>query len=142
MLRHGEGGGLRGGGNARLEQFVAATLRGAKSPDLDRLVAQYQSVLRDSARARWAAEIAGTAPGPGHAVTVAAAPSLPPGRKSTAAAAPAARPAAPTALAGAKKLEPSPAPEEPRPRRWPLLSAIAAAVLLLLAGFLYRKGMP
>ncbi|MGO8689406.1 MAG: cobaltochelatase subunit CobN [Thermoguttaceae bacterium] len=142
VLRHGEGGGLRGGGNARLEQFVAATLRGAKSPDLDRLVAQYQSVLRDSARARWAAEIAGTAPGPGHAVTVAAAPSLPPGRKSTAAAAPAARPAAPTALAGAKKLEPSPAPEEPRPRRWPLLSAIAAAVLLLLAGFLYRKGMP
>ena len=47
VLRHGEGGGLRGGGNARLEQFVAATLRGAKSADLDRLAAQYQGVLRE-----------------------------------------------------------------------------------------------
>ena len=46
VLRHGEGGGLRGGGNVKLEQFVAATLQSAKSPEMDRLAAQYQDRIR------------------------------------------------------------------------------------------------
>jgi cobaltochelatase CobN len=157
VLRHGEGGGLRGGGNVRLEQFVAATLRGARSPEMDRLAAQYQSFIREGARVLAAAQTAGTAPGPGRA-PAAVAPaaessaagagnsSSPPAAAGRAAV-PAPSAAAPAAVVGAKKLEPSApvraADEEPGPRRWPLLSMIAAVAMLLLAGgFLYRKGMP
>ena len=158
VLRHGEGGGLRGGGNVKLEQFVAATLQSAKSPELDRLAAQYQ----DRIRAGQVAQVAGTAPGPGHAPSPGR-PSSPgrlssPGREPGDNVAPsplsASAQSAPSsaALAGRRgrrqRLEPAPpagprADEEPGPRRWPLVTAIAAVVVLLvLGGFFYRKGMP
>jgi cobaltochelatase CobN len=150
VLRHGEGGGLRGGGNLKLEQFVAAALQSAKSPELDRLAAQYQ----DRIRAGQVVQVAGTAPGPGHVSSpgrepgdnVAPPPLSAPAKSSAHPAA--SPPPAPAAVIGAKRLEPAPpagphADEEPGPRRWPLVTAISVVVLLLvLGGFFYRKGMP
>jgi len=162
VLRHGEGGGLRGGGNVALEQFVAATLRGGKSPEGDQLAAQYAKFIRDGAQAPIATAVAGTAPGPapgqtgvntqGQGTSIAATPPAagkvdnPPSTAVPVNAQPA---DAPVEVAGAKKLEPA-APsaahaddEEPKASRWPLLAGSAAViVLLLLAGFYFRRGLP
>lgn len=42
VARHGEGGGLRGGGNKKLEAFVENTLQAPGSRELDSLLAQYK----------------------------------------------------------------------------------------------------
>ena len=143
VIRHGEGGGLRGGGNRKLEQFVAATLHSAQSAEMDQLAAQYQGRLGESQLVRATASATGTAPGHGRATAKS-------DGAESAAGSPAKLPTAtPTAVLGAKKLTAAPpagppgADAETGPRRWPLAAAIATvAALLLLGGFLYRRGMP
>jgi cobaltochelatase CobN len=167
VLRHGEGGGLRGGGNVKLEQFVAATLQAARSPEMDRLATQYQERICAGAVVAAASQVSGTAPGPGRAAAAASVPAPTPGRQpgdnlvqppgsasarsaaeSGAGAAPAAVPA-PASVISAKRLEPAPAArggaaaDASSPSRWPLITAISAvAVLLLAGGFFLRRGMP
>jgi hypothetical protein len=163
VIQHGEGGGLRGGGNAKLEQFVAATLRSAASAEMNQLAAQYQGRLRESQLVQAASPDAGTAPGTGHASALANVP--PPGQPLAKTTAPATAepvgakpaggattespPATPTTVVGAKKLSPMPPPgtneagEQPAVRKWPLAAALAGIALLLgLGGFFFRKGMP
>ncbi len=62
VVRHGEGGGLRGGGNAPLEQFVVDALHSAKSAQTDQLAVEYQGRLREGEKPA-AAVALGTAPG-------------------------------------------------------------------------------
>ena len=161
VIRHGEGAGLRGGGNLKMEQFVAAALRSAKSAEMEQLAAEYQGRIRQTQLVQAAASAASTAPGHGRAAAMAGVParSLAKAPDSatakaagaeSAAASDAKVPAAiPTAVVGAKKLTPAPpagtrnADAETGPGRWPLLAAIASvALLLLLCGFVYRRGMP
>ncbi|MGO9114151.1 MAG: cobaltochelatase subunit CobN [Thermoguttaceae bacterium] len=154
VLRRGEGGGLRGGGNQSLEQFVAATLQSANSAEMDQLAAQYQDRIREagppvnaagSAPGRAVAN-AGQPPG-GHGVPQKAEKS--PAQPSPPSSAEA-QPAAPATVAvRAQKLEPVPtaangAADQPQGiSRWPLGAAIAAAcILLLVGGFCFRRGLP
>ncbi|HCO22378.1 MAG TPA: hypothetical protein DIT97_04690, partial [Gimesia maris] len=46
--RHGEGGGLRGGGNKKLEAFVEKVLSAPGSEPLDQLLADYQKKTLES----------------------------------------------------------------------------------------------
>jgi len=48
VARHGEGGGLRGGGNKKLEAFVEKVLSAPGSKDLDALLADYQKKSQES----------------------------------------------------------------------------------------------
>ncbi len=48
VARHGEGGGLRGGGNKKLEAFVEQVLSAPGSRELDTLLADYQAQARAS----------------------------------------------------------------------------------------------
>lgn len=48
VARHGEGGGLRGGGNKKLEAFVEKVLSAPGSKELDTLLASYQKKSRES----------------------------------------------------------------------------------------------
>jgi cobaltochelatase CobN len=159
VLRHGEGGGLRGGGNRQLEQFVAQTLKSAQAANLAQLAAQYEVRLKDAQKAR-AANAPGAAPGPGHAIAAAAQGSAGPA-SATGAGSPSAKGATGSASAksvppGARKLEPlsaavpadGSAPAQPvalsaESHRWRFVMAIAAVSLLLVAGgALFRRGVP
>ena len=167
VVRHGEGGGLRGGGNTQLEQFVAQTLKSAHAAELDQLVSQYEGRLREVQVAQAATGVAGTAPGTGRAIA-AAGPAPHENGSRAAANSPGARSpsGAPqgdsaTAAAGkppamamtpvpvrARKLEPLPA-ESPAvddrqgSPQWRFVAAIAALCILLVAGgFVFRRGLP
>ncbi|MCA9042055.1 MAG: cobaltochelatase subunit CobN, partial [Planctomycetaceae bacterium] len=48
VARHGEGGGLRGGGNVKLESFVEEILTGPGDPQLAELFAQYDEKSRET----------------------------------------------------------------------------------------------
>ena len=157
VVRHGEGGGLRGGGNQSLEQFVAATLQSANSTEMDQLAVQYQDRIR-AAAVGTPPRAPGAAPGPAFAAAaapgaVAAAAKTPAAGKPPAESAPpAARSQSGPAHRGrpAQKLEPAPAAADgaadqpPRAtNRWPMAAAIAvASLILLVAGFSFRRGLP
>jgi cobaltochelatase CobN len=171
VVRHGEGGGLRGGGNAPLEQFVVDALHSAKSAEADRLAVQYQGRLREAAKPA-AAVALGTAPGkslgvkptsPAPAADVAAAVAATAAKGNGAAAPPSApQPAtaagtsestgktaapAPVATVRGTKLQPAPAEspraaDQPTYRRGLIFGSILGAVLLVVAGFLLRRGAP
>ena len=154
VVQHGEGGGLRGGGNQSLEQFVAATLQSANSAELDQLAVQYQDRIRAAVVAP-PAQVAGTAPGakpiPVNPEPMAAAQTASTPKAPDLAAAPTSAPKPPTepgtVSVRAKRLEPSPSADpasQPQgPGRWPLPMIIAAVCLVLLvAGFSFRRGLP
>jgi cobaltochelatase CobN len=159
VVRHGEGGGVRGGGNTGLERFVAQTLKDAGRADLVQLAAAYQKRLQESVVAA-AGSAPGTAPAPG---AVAAAPpqAVPVGMATNAAAAPS--PATPPA-AQAPDRKPRDASASHLPanqpqnvngfrvaadraldsvtkRQWMLLGALAVAALVV-AGMWRRAGVP
>jgi cobaltochelatase CobN len=155
VVRHGEGGGLRGGGNQSLEQFVAATLQSANSKEMDQLAVQYQARIREAVVAG-NTQHAGTAPGPGLAVKAPSekarhakseagkqAPSPP------SAAAEVGLAGAPTAVVRAQRLEPAPAATSGSADqtqvaiRWPMSVAIATVcIVLFVCGFCFRRGLP
>ncbi len=164
VLRHGEGGGLRGGGNQSLEQFVAATLQSANSAEMDQLAAEYQKAAGlsriDAPQASSHSAPDMPAPAPNMPARDQA-PSADGRREGTAPPAGAeAKPEAAVAVY-AQKLEPvsaagaagtpggEPADQPPgQPvlqvaSRWPMGLAIAAiCVLFLVAGFCFRRGLP
>jgi len=51
VARHGEGGGLRGGGNKKLEAFVEQILRAPGNRDLEALLAKYKAKAHESSTA-------------------------------------------------------------------------------------------
>ena len=157
VLRHGEGGGLRGGGNASLEQFVTATLQSANTAEMDQLAVRYQDRLRAEAAETTAADAArGPAIKPASAVAAKAPQAPAPPVAGTPAVADGSPSGEPTASAPtpqtesvhARRLEPSPTADtatepSPTPSRWPMALGIAAVcVLLLVGGFCFRRGSP
>jgi cobaltochelatase CobN len=152
VVRHGEGGGLRGGGNQSLEQFVAATLQSANSAELDRLAVQYQDRLRAGQVAGTTVNAAGTAPGPAPiAATATKAPRAEnaAAQKGPGAGNPPAQTSPPAVAIHAKKLEPvsssatDPADQPQAASHWPMGAGIAAVcILLLVSGFCFRRGLP
>ena len=48
VARHGEGGGLRGGGNVKLERFIEEQLKAPGTRELEALLAQYQLKVKES----------------------------------------------------------------------------------------------
>jgi hypothetical protein len=137
-----------------LERFVAATLQGAKTAEMDQLVAQYQAKVAEGA-----VVVRGTAPGPARVASPApprkpdgapapktsAAP--PPGGVAKSAPAAPQPPGNPSLPLRGRKLEPAsppPSPAEEEKSRKPLFlwGLAAAAVLLFVGGFLFRKGAP
>jgi len=58
VARHGEGGGLRGGGNVKLAAFVDKVLHAPGSRELDSLLAQYQVKVRQSSTPRQPSSLA------------------------------------------------------------------------------------
>jgi cobaltochelatase CobN len=157
VVRHGEGGGLRGGGNQQLEQFVAQTLKSAPTAELAQLAAQYEDRLKE-AQAAPAAVAPGTAPGPGAAGATGLASAAPAKGFSGPASAKVAAGSASAAPVphGARKLEPvaaavpadgvalaPPVALSAGSHRWRFVAAIAAVSLLLVAGgALFRRGVP
>lgn len=167
VVRRGENGGLRSGGNTPLQGFVGRALHGAGPPELAGLLAQYHARLQGFAEAAPAAAdptaiALGPAPGPSGAPATpapSAAPAAPattasPGPDTAAAeAAPqptatADAPSQPAAPIRGQRLEPASSPPDPAPAGGPpgdnrarigwLLAAAAAA--LLAGGFLRRRG--
>lgn len=47
VRRHGEGGGLRGGGNTKLEEFIKETLRAPGTKELETLLKEYEAKSRE-----------------------------------------------------------------------------------------------
>lgn len=142
VARHGEGGGLRGGGNRKLERFVEQILRESQLRDAAELLASFQSRARELAEANTASVAVGPAPAP----------------RPVAASAPSETPAEPAPASGAVKpseivtgrelvAEPPPPAESAAPpqeqfaSQWWLVVIVAAAVLVA-AGFLTRRGLP
>ncbi len=156
VVRHGEGGGLRGGGNLQLEQFVAQALKSAHAAALDQLATQYESRLRELQATQSAAVAPGTAPAPrenGSDATKNRAARSPlgaaPGDSAAAAAGKPPATAAASVPLRARKLEPLPAADSPAgddPRGsppWRLIAGIAGLCILLVAGgFVFRRGLP
>ena len=60
-----------------MEQFVAATLRSAKSAEMEQLAAQYQGRIRQTQLVQATASAAGTAPGHGREPVTAGVPAQP-----------------------------------------------------------------
>lgn len=136
IARHGEGGGLRGGGNEKLEAFVDELLERVEKPDVADLIA---AVAR---RREEAAEP--VAPAPGEPADVA--PPLA-GDAAPAADQPDAPPSPAAETVTGVPLRPTEQPADGvtatvalvAGRLWP---ALAAAAILLLAGFAVRRGAP
>jgi len=164
VVRHGEGGGLRGGGNPALEQYVTATLQSANSAEWDALAATYRNRIRSSASPTATVQVAdrlrGYPAAPGAAPAAAATAgvnAVAQGRETgkpaddvPSAANAQANSATPSReMVRAKKLEPVPTgPDGESPQgqglgRWPLGLGIAAVCMVLLfAGFCFRRGLP
>jgi len=164
VMRHGEGGGLRGGGNQQLEQFVAQTLTSANTAELAQLAGRYEERLKE---VQGAAIAHGTAPGPGAVGGTGSASGTPTaggagsaGAESGTGSDSAKSATGSTSVApvphGARKLEPvaAAAPVDGKAlaepvalaagsRRWRFIMAILAVSLLLVAGgALFRRGVP
>lgn len=119
VARHGEGGGLRGGGNKKLEAFVEEVLSAPGSRELDTLLAEFQAKARES-----------TTP----------AKTTPPQLKSEVSE------TRPTEKVQGRELAPSSAQQiQPEtPQVWYMLG-IALAVgcfLLVVLGYRFRRGVP
>lgn len=133
IVRHGEGGGLRGGGNEKLERFVDEILERSDVPDVDRLSADLEN------RRRQAIDAPESAPGEPAETTLAANP--PPE--------PTATPTGPDAAAVPTETVtgvPLVRADEQNDRHgalarflWP---ALAAAAALFAIGFIARRGTP
>ncbi len=117
IARHGEDGGLRGGGNAALDAFVRRTLAAPRDPELDALAAAIHARARESAA-------------PAETRTATAKAKEPPAESE-------ARPAPPVEIVAGRVLEEVEPPARSGPRRAAL--AAAAAVLLLVALGLWRR---
>jgi cobaltochelatase CobN len=147
VVRHGEGGGLRGGGNEKLRAFVEEALASPPRDELKELLAQWKR-RRDAA---------GHGPGPGPAAAPttarrAAAQAQGTPRRPTKVPGPPKQPSAngPREKVAGKVLEPL--PESPqssgtpqklpaeRPVPWSLLAAIGG-LLLVAAGYGLRWGI-
>ncbi|MGE0707512.1 MAG: cobaltochelatase subunit CobN [Planctomycetota bacterium] len=128
VARHGEGGGIRGGGNAKLEAFVAKTLSAPGTAELRELLARYQARAAEARAPSASAAPAPEAVAQASATPASAAPDAP---------APApARAAAPEQVQG-QVLEPTPTQES---RPWRLAALLGAALLLLFAGYARGPG--
>ena len=97
VVQHGEGGGLRGGGNVKLERFVKETLGASASPDMVALLEQYDHRARETTIAMAAPASGNRAPAPEPAALTAA----PPANALPAAGSPTSAAIAATASAGA-----------------------------------------
>ncbi|HLA85757.1 MAG TPA: cobaltochelatase subunit CobN [Thermoguttaceae bacterium] len=172
VVRHGEGGGRRGGGNVALERFVEQTLNSVGTKEMTQLVEDYQKRVQESAVAQAVQTAPGTAPGPQPAVatkTPAAAPPAgqlaapAPGKpeaeqgkqgqpNQSAAAKPAPTKPAQTSAAKStevrgKRLEPTikatgKAATPSDHRAWLWVAAAVIIILLVAGGFILRKGTP
>ena len=103
VVRHGLSGGIRGGGNVKLERFVKETLAASASPDMVALLEQYDNRVRETIVAMAAPASGNRAPAPEQAALTAA----PPANAPPAAGSPTSAAIAATASAGA-----DPAPSE------------------------------
>ena len=141
VVRHGEGGGLRGGGNAKLEAFVDDLLEQVDAPDIDTIVAALQSRRQETLAADVPAP-AGSEPIDLDVAALEPAPGTAP-------------PADGGDRADATLPEVSGVPLEPvaRPEAEPATRSSAtvgnviwmtglAAAVLLAAGFVIRRGAP
>ena len=137
VVRHGEGGGLRGGGNDKLERFVDEILEQTDVPDIEQVV----TGLSD--RRRQAAQATVPAPGEPAEATFASAAGTPP--ESETASPPmepgtTARPAEPVAGVPLEPIDRPTGQAEAIARfLWP---ALAAAAALFAIGFIARRGTP
>ncbi|MFV2067388.1 MAG: cobaltochelatase subunit CobN [Pirellulales bacterium] len=119
IAQHGEGGGLRGGGNEKLEAFVSRVLQAPDGREPDTLLAHYQSKVRASSTPE---------------------PPAPP------AASPAAGETKPREEVRGRQLVPTSSEHDKlaAPRTWYVLGiAVAAGCLgLILLGYRFRRGAP
>lgn len=165
VVRHGEGGGLRGGGNSKLEQFVEQTLQDVGTPKIQQLLAQYAVRRREAAVAQGGSAPPGLAPGFGATIPSVASAATPGAQDSESNADSSPSPVPPPELESADanraqqakteavpveghKLEPtSPASTQTdamaaNDRQHLTWLVGGAVVLLLLTGFVLRRGSP
>ncbi len=139
VVRHGEGGGLRGGGNAPLERFLERTLKGAGMTDL---LASYHN-RNEKAAAADSVAVRTSSPAPGQA------PTSPPAAGKVASASERAASIKPAgAPVRGMKMKPAARNDAPAPQpesagqanhggtKWILP---IAAILLVAGGFLWRR---
>jgi cobaltochelatase CobN len=163
VVQHGEGGGLRGGGNTKLEQFVEQTLQDVKTPEMEQLLVQYEVRRQEAAVAQATAAAPGPAPAAAAAVPIVASAAAPGEARSNsepsppAEALPEAKPADSPSTAQTKvkavpvegqKLEPTSSPAPPSDaatidQQQRLIWMVGGgALLLLIIGFMLRRGSP
>ena len=166
VVRHGKGGGLRGGGNTKLEQFVDQTLQDVGTPEIQQLLARYAVRRRETGvAAQTTATAPGLAPSSSVAEPTVASAATPRGQdsESNAEDSPAAVPPPESESADSDharqdasgavpveghKLEPTSSPSKPHDavgtdgRQHLTWWIIATVTLLLLVGFALRKGSP
>ncbi|MBL4884631.1 MAG: cobaltochelatase subunit CobN, partial [Planctomycetaceae bacterium] len=119
VARHGEGGGLRGGGNKKLEAFIEKILSAPGKRELDNLLAEFQAKGRESSTAKQTA-----APESESEISQKKTTEIVQGQQLT------------------PKASPQSQPEEPQ--SWYILG-IALAVgcfVLVLFGYRFRRGAP
>ncbi len=137
VLQHGEGGGIRGGGNQHLTRFVDAKLRSAPIPAGEQLAQQYREHLRTA---------------PQKTATPGTAPAVVPATTTSVAATAPSPAAVETATAPGKQIEgqllveknaaPKAAPDtsptsDPKQSQWPwlLMASLAVAAAIVAVGF-------
>ncbi|MGV3607172.1 MAG: cobaltochelatase subunit CobN [Planctomycetaceae bacterium] len=138
VLKHGENGGLRGGGNQHLERFVDATLRSAVNSEMEQLAQKYREKMQAMGLAKANANI----PGLGQVSQVASDAASSPANTNTPEGA-----KAPTTTAvegkvlvekqeAAKSAEvPASAQAEKPTWPWLLVGSLGVAALIVAAGF-------
>ncbi|WP_422923417.1 cobaltochelatase subunit CobN [Singulisphaera sp. PoT] len=160
VVRHGDNGGLRSGGNVPLLQYVERTLANASSADLADLGKRYHTRIEAADKPAATLVALGPAPGPAPLPASATAPAAstpsagggeakaeaqPPATAksdspSAAAPAPAAAPAGPAPTAATPVRGARMEPAAPPPSSWSPLGPLAgAAVILLIGGFVLRR---
>lgn len=165
VVRHGEGGGLRGGGNTKLEQFVERTLQDVGTPEIRQLLAQYEVRQKEAAAAQAASADSGLAPSrPFTSPAVASAAGLdgqetasngqlapaavPPPELASTDASDARQTKAETVSVEGHPLEPASSSHKPNDgvgtddRPYLAWFVVGAVMLLLLTGFMLRRGSP
>jgi cobaltochelatase CobN len=148
VARHGTSGGLRSGGNTKLDTFVRQTLESAPGGDTANLVAAYQAKLAEAAEAA-SAELATASSQDSAGENAAAAPNEAPASASTkpVEAPPPQREAQPEQVAGRQLVPTQPSdpaavsselPQVDTTSRW-IAGLTAVAVVLVVAGFARRR---
>jgi len=132
VARHGEGGGLRGGGNKKLEAFVSQVLSAPGSRELDTLLAEFQAKAKEASTAT---------------ATASASPPVP--KTEVSESKPVETPTAEapvTEVVTGRELAPkSSLPTQPEaPQTWRLLGIVLAVACLglILLGYRFRRGSP